>query len=71
MRPTNPCRLFFRDGRGLAAFFQRRENFFDFAVNRESAGARFREDQPPVDDHVELTRFAGVDLGLLAEGGIE
>ena len=69
--PDETFRLFFFEGRGLAAFFQRRENFFDFAVNRESAGAGFREYQPPVHDHVKLSRFAGGDFGLFAEPGIQ
>ena len=64
-------RLFFFDGRGLATFFQRRENFFDFAVNRKSPGARFGEHQSSIDDHVELTRFAGGDFRLLAERGTQ
>jgi hypothetical protein len=63
-------RLLYFDGRRLAAFFQRREYLFDFAVNRESASARFREDQLSIDDDVELTGFAGGDFRLLAEGGI-
>jgi hypothetical protein len=55
--------------RRLAAFFERRENFFDFTVNRESPGARFREHQPSVHDHIELTRFAGGDFRRFAERG--
>lgn len=62
------CRFLIFDRRRLAAFFQRREDLFDFAVNRESAGARFREDQAPVHDHVELTGLASGDVGLFAEG---
>jgi len=63
-----PFLFFYR--RRLAAFFESRENLFDFAVNRESAGTRLREDQPPVHDHVELTRLAGRNFRLLAEPGI-
>jgi hypothetical protein len=48
-------RLFFFDGRRLAAFFERRENLFDFAVDGETPGSRFREHQPSVDEYVELT----------------
>ena len=64
-------RLFYFDRCRLASFFERREYFFDLAVNRESACSGFREDQPSVHDHVELTRFAGGDIRLLAEPGIQ
>jgi hypothetical protein len=47
-------RLLYFDRRGLAAFFERCENLLDFAINRESSGARFRENQAALDDHVKL-----------------
>jgi hypothetical protein len=52
-------------------FFEPRENFLDLAVKREAAGAGFRENQLAVDDHVELTRFAGGNFGFFSEPGIE
>jgi hypothetical protein len=64
-------RFLFFDRRRLAAFLERRENLFDFAVNREAAGGRFRKDQPPVHQHVELTGFAGGDFRFFAERGIQ
>jgi hypothetical protein len=69
--PEKAFRLLFFDGRRLAAFFESREDPFDFAVNRKSAGARFRENQLSIHDHIELACFAGGDLRLLAESGIQ
>ncbi len=60
-----------RCGRQFAAFFQRRENFFDFVVCGESSATRFRKNQAPFDKHIELTRLAGFDFGVFTESGIE
>ena len=60
-----------RCGRQFAAFFQRRENRFDFVIGGESSSARFREDEAAFDEHVELTRLAGFDFGVFTESGIE
>jgi hypothetical protein len=67
--PDESFRFLYFDRYGLAAFLESREDFFDFAVHRESAGARFRENQPPIHNHVELPRFAGGDFRFLAERG--
>jgi hypothetical protein len=65
--------LFLRTGRcrrNFAAFFKRGENLLDFVVNREAAGTGFREDQPSLDDNIELARLACFDFGLFTESGI-
>ena len=47
--------------------FERGEEILDLAVDRKAAGVGLGKNQLAVDDHVELTGFAGLDFGVLAE----
>ena len=68
---SDDARLGGFERRQIVSVFECGEALLDFAVEREAAGLRLREDQFAMNQHIELTALAGSDYHVLAKLGFQ